>query len=50
MKVTVYVNGKHITDEELSSIEIQNEDVKEIISKYVKNAKENIENAFSCQK
>lgn len=43
MNVTVYVNGKRVTKEELSKIEIHNDNIKRIFSEHLgrkKNVKE----------
>lgn len=40
MNVTIYVNGKRVTKEELSNIEIHNETVKKILAEKLADKKE----------
>lgn len=36
MNVAVYVNGKRVTKEEIGKIEVHNDNVKAVLSKYLK--------------
>lgn len=37
---TIYINGKHVTNEEIKKIEIRNENVKRILAEKLKRKKD----------